>query len=436
MTPPRRRLGPNAPPDEDNPHTNLPPSFPARFMSVLELYRAQRDTPSQVQAAPPSPTFRVQYQPDAPPVHHTLFAILSSQATVVTQEEFEAIRAAVPSPPETPSPEVVLEAVERVLPSLTHDAITNAVNAMEQIAAQSSAPNELELSDVPPEVWAALRVAVPTKGSSINDTISRASSFAEARDSIRSANSSPMNDSPTNPTLPLFLPGTSGSDQFSASYHPQSIEAASQEPHVIGDQQHPIYVHSSSPRDEHVAITQRLLHAPVSITMESNRITPEFHQHEASLEASMLLRSQAGELVHPASLSGITTNERHEDAIEGMNAITLELNEVVEGYSHYFLRDPLTLVTDPGITIKTEELRKVLDVTAAVLSGGPNKDPNDLWPTLRPSDWFRASTHILASIARGALRTKHVGRLGDFPLEPMRDKFLRSDSLPPLNTQR
>jgi hypothetical protein len=104
--PPRRRLGLNAPPDDDNPHTNLPPSFPARFMTVLELYRAQRDTPSQAQVAPPSPTFQVQYQPDAPPVYHTLFAILSSQATVVAQEELDAIREAVPSPPETPLPKL------------------------------------------------------------------------------------------------------------------------------------------------------------------------------------------------------------------------------------------------------------------------------------------------------------------------------------------
>ncbi|KAN0129433.1 hypothetical protein V8E53_012765 [Lactarius tabidus] len=405
-------------------------------MSVLELYRAQRDTPPQVQDAPPSPTFRVQYQPDAPPVYHTLFAVLSSQATVVAQEELDAIRAAVPSPPVTPSPEVVLEAVERVLPSLTHEAITNAVTAMEQVAAQSSAPNELELADVPPEVWAALRVAVPTKGSTIDNSISRAPSFTEARDSIHSAHSSPMDDSPMNPTLPLFLPGSSGSDQLSVSYHPQSIEADSQRPHAIGDQHHPIYVHSSSLRDEQLAITQRLEHTPVSITMEPNRLTPEFQQHEVSLAASMLLRSQTGELLQPASLTGITTDERHQDALEGMNAITLELNKLVEGHSHYFLRDPLTIVSDPGITIKTEELRKVLDITAAVLSGGPNKDPNDLWPTLRPSDWFRASTHILASIARGALRTKQVGRLGDFPLEPMRDKYLRSDLLPPVETQR
>jgi hypothetical protein len=80
---------------------------------------------------------------------------------------------------------------------------------------------------------------------------------------------------------------------------------------------------------------------------------------------------------------------------------------------------------------QTEELRKVLDIAAAVLSGGPNKDPNDLWPTLRPSDWFRASTHILASVARGALRTKNVGKQGDFPLEPMRDKYLRSNAASP-----
>ncbi|KAN0139705.1 hypothetical protein V8E53_002367, partial [Lactarius tabidus] len=118
--PPHHRLGHNAPPDDDNPHTNLPPSFPARFMTVLELYRAQRDTLSQVQAAPPSPTFQVQYQPDTPLVSHMLFAILSSQAMVVAQEELDAIREAVPSPPETPSPEVIMEAVECVLPVLSN----------------------------------------------------------------------------------------------------------------------------------------------------------------------------------------------------------------------------------------------------------------------------------------------------------------------------
>jgi hypothetical protein len=436
MTPPRRRLGHNAPADDDNPHTNLPPSFPARFMSVLDLYRAQRDTPSQVQAAPPSPTFRVQYQPDAPPVYHTLFAVLSSQATVVDQEELDAIRAAVPSPPDTPSPEAVMEAVQCVLPSLNQDAIANSVIAMERVLAQSSAPNELELNDVPPEVWATLRVAVPLKGSSIHDSISRASSFAEARDSIHSANSSPMDDLPTNPLPPpLFLPGSSGSEQPSRSYHPASLEATSQQTHVIGDHLHPIYVHSSSPKDEQLAITQRLEHAPASLSMEPERLTPEFQQHEASNEASSNLRAMAG-LLTQTPLAVSISSQLHEDAVQTLTAITNELNQVMEGHSHYFLRDPLTLIGDPGLEIKTEELRKVLDIAAAVISGGPNKDPLDVWPTLRPSDWFRASTHLLAAVARGALRVKHVGRAGNYPLEPMRDNYLRSDTLPQLETQR
>jgi hypothetical protein len=178
-------------------------------MTVLELYRAQRDSLSQVQAAPPSPTFRVQYQPDAPPVHHTLFAILSSQAMVVGQEELDAIRAAVLSPPESPSPEVILEAVERVLPSLSNEVIAMSLQAMEQVLAQSSAPENLELNDVPPEVWAALCTVVPARGSTLTESISCSSSFAEARDNNHSGASSPMDDSPTNIiTMPLFLPGS------------------------------------------------------------------------------------------------------------------------------------------------------------------------------------------------------------------------------------
>ncbi|KAN0135287.1 hypothetical protein V8E53_006852 [Lactarius tabidus] len=431
----RRRLGPNAPPDDDNPHSNLPPSFPARFMTVLELYRAQRDTLSQVQDAPPSPTFRVQYQPDTPPVYHTLFAILSSQATVVAQEEMDAIREAVPSPPDTPTPEVILEAVERVLPVLTPDTINNSVHAMEQVLAQSSNPAGLELADVPPQVWAALRVAVPSKGSSIHDSISRASSFAEARDSIRSANLSPMNKSPTNAPLPLFLPGSSGNEQLSTSYHPESIKADSLQQQAIGDHLNPIYVHSSSLGTERLAITQHLEQASASINIEPDRLTPVFQLHEATQSASLNLRLAGSENIRNKDFHNMT-EALEEDAVATLKSITEELNQVVEGHSHYFLREPLTILEDPAFPIKTEGLRRILDIAAAILSGGPCTDHNDLWATLRPSDWFRASSHILASVLRGAMRTKHVGKKGDFPLEPMRDTYLRSNLLPPLETQR
>ncbi|KAN0141436.1 hypothetical protein V8E53_000681 [Lactarius tabidus] len=397
--PPRRRLGPNAPPDDNNPHSNLPPSFPARFMSVLELYRAQRDTLSQVQAAPPSPTFRVQYQPDAPPVHHTLFAILSSQATVVAQEEFDTIREAVPSPPETPSPETILEAVE--------------------------------------QVWAALRAAVPVRGSSINYSISRSLSFAEARESIRSGASSPMDNLLTHASnMPLFLAGSTSEGQLSASYHPQSIEVENQLPHVIGDQQHPISVHSSSVSD-HQAITSHLASCPASLNILEDRLTPTYHIPPESYNATLSLRSLASIPIRGNSIEVITgQNDCYFEAVGLMDTIKDELNQAAEGHSHYFLKEPLTILQDPAFPVQSDELQWILDLTTAALSVGPHTDNgDDVWSLLRPSDWFRAATHTMAAILRGCVCTRNIGCLGNFPLHPLRNTYRRSNNLPELETQ-
>jgi hypothetical protein len=73
---------------------------------------------------------------------------------------------------------------------------------------------------------------------------------------------------------------------------------------------------------------------------------------------------------------------QEEEAAAAMKSITEELNQVVEGHSHYFLRDPLTILEDPAFPIKTEGLQRILDIAAAVLSGGPCTDHNDLWATL------------------------------------------------------
>jgi hypothetical protein len=431
-----RRLGPNAPPDDDSPHTNLPPSFPARFMTVLELYRAQRDTPSQVQDTPPSPTFRVQYQLDAPPVYHNLFTILSSQATVVAQEEFEAIRAAVLSPPDTPAPEVVLETVEWVLPSLAQDTLANSVIAMEHVLAQSSALNKLELEDVPPEVWAALRVAVPVRGSSIHDSISRTSSFAEARES---GQSSPMDDSPTNVAPPLFLPGSSGSEQLSASYHPQSIKVEDRNSYVIGDHDHPISVSLDPLTATHPeAIMHRLEHASASMDVHEDRLTPIYQTPYEIYNATLSLRSLTSADIRGNSITVITGDDiRYNEAIDTMTSITDELNQAAEGHSHYFLREPLSIMTDPSFPIQSDELRRILDLAAAALSVGPHTDKSsDIWRLLCPSDWFRAATHTMAAILRGCVRTPHIGREGNYPIEPLRDVYKHSKNLPALNTQR
>jgi hypothetical protein len=437
--PPRRRLGPNAPPDNDNPPlTNLPPSFPARFMMVLELYRAHRDTLSQVQAAPPSPTFQVQYQPDAPPVYHTLFAILSSQATVIPQEELDAIRAAVPSPPDTPSPETVLEAIERVLPSLPSEVVTMSVQAMEGVINHSTNSNALELNDIPQEVWAALRTAVPARGSTLNEAISCSSSFAEARDSTGSGASSPMDDSPAHANVtPLFLIRSSTQELHSASYHPQSIEVEGPSPNVIGDQGHPISVHSSSTPD-HQAITTHLTNAPASLSVLEDRLTPSYRITPEAYNATISLQSLASVPIRGNSIGLITgQNDRYFEAIGLMDTIRDELNQAAEGHSHYFLNEPLTILQDPAFPVQSDELRHILDLAAAALSVGPRADnSDDVWSLLRPSNWYRAATHTMAAILRGCIRTKHIGRLGNFSLHLLRDSYRRSNNLPVVETQQ
>jgi hypothetical protein len=136
--------------------------------------------------------------------------------------------------------------VERVLPVLSNEVTVMSIQAMERVLNQSANPDNLELNDVPPEVWAALCTAVPTRGSTLNNSISRSSSFAEARESVQSGASSPMDNLPTHANAtPLFLAGSSQEGQLSASYHLQSIEVEGPLPHVIGDQEHPISVASS-----------------------------------------------------------------------------------------------------------------------------------------------------------------------------------------------
>jgi hypothetical protein len=54
-----------------------------------------------------------------------------------------------------------------------------------------------------------------------------------------------------------------------------------------------------------------------------------------------------------------------------MHAIRDELNQAVEGHSHYFLREPLSIMEDPAFPVQSEELRRILDLAGAALSAGP-----------------------------------------------------------------
>jgi hypothetical protein len=237
---------------------------------------------------------------------------------------------------------------------------------------------------------------------------------------------------------PLFLPGSSGSEQLSASYHPQSLKVEGRNSYTIRDHNHPISVSSdllTATNPE--AIMQRLEHTPASMNVHEDRLTLVYQTPYEIYNATLSLRSLAAADIRGNSITVITgDNDWYNEAVDTMTSITDELNQVAEGHSHYFLREPLTIMTDPSFLIQSDELRHILDLAAAALSVGPRtNNSSDIWRLLRPSNWFCAATHTMAAILRGCVRTPHIGREGNFPINPLRDVYQCSKNLPVLEMQ-
>jgi hypothetical protein len=94
-----------------------------------------------------------------------------------------------------------------------------------------------------------------------------------------------------------------------------------------------------------------------------------------------------------------------------------ELNDARLGYSHYFLREPITLLDEACMSVESPVLRCMLDVVGAVLSTGPRwleDSDQDVWTMLPPGDWFQVCTFIMAAMTRGCVRTKDIWKMGNF----------------------
>ncbi|KAN0130022.1 hypothetical protein V8E53_012176 [Lactarius tabidus] len=172
------------------------------------------------------------------------------------------------------------------------------------------------------------------------------------------------------------------------------------------------------------------------MVVSDTHLTPPYQMPLDTYNATLSLRSLASVPIR-GNLIGVITgeNDRYFEAVGLMDTITNKLKEAVEGHSHYFLKELITILEDPVFPVQSEELRWILDLTAAALSVGPCTN-DDIWSFLRPSDWYRATTHTLAAILRGCICTKNIGRLGDFPILPLHDTYRCSNNLPTVNTQR
>jgi hypothetical protein len=187
------------------------------------------------------------------------------------------------------------------------------------------------------------------------------------------------------------------------------------------------------------AVLARARYLNVIPARDTKSITPERELSEVARALPALQRMANAALTDGSVFNVETMEEAHDEAKGALESITMELNRVREGFSHYFLREPLALLKDPSVPIESEHLCRMADIVGAVLSGGPRtmaEGETDVWSALPPGDWYWLSTFITASIARGCIRTPDVGRKGNFDIEPCRDQFLHDESLVRPHTQR
>jgi hypothetical protein len=191
--------------------------------------------------------------------------------------------------------------------------------------------------------------------------------------------------------------------------------------------------------DASPAVLARARYLNVIPARDTKSMTPERELSEVARAIPALQRLATSSVIDKEVFNPEFLKTAQSEAEGALQAITDELNRIREGFSHYFLRDPLTLLEDPAVPVESEHLRRMADIVGAVLSGGPrtiSEGENDVWAALPPGDWFRLASFITASIARGCIRTPGIWRKGAFDVEPCKDQFIHDGSLVRPHTQR
>jgi hypothetical protein len=138
--------------------------------------------------------------------------------------------------------------------------------------------------------------------------------------------------------------------------------------------------------------------------------------------------------------SQIAPIDLQEEAVDAMIGATDELNQAVEGYSHYFLDQPLHMLVSPTFAVAPDPLRRMIDVVTAVVSMGAHDeqdvDHGEAWRSLMPGSWYRLSFSLLGAILRGCICTPRITHHRRFDFLPCLDMIRFSAQLPMPGTQR
>jgi hypothetical protein len=374
------RYGPLGPDDPDN-------SQP--FMSALRLLQEQGGlAPAKPSNVRNSSAFPSESAASTPPPPSPSIVIgwapalpaspTPSTLTVVPPEEMEALRALMPSP-STAAYRVSDEELQEIL-----DAIPN-------LSQEEAAAMFRVLGGIGPDKV-------------------QAHMLESIRSSVHGVLSSSDGGSHTPVQAPMEIDRSPGQLD-----NPILVPDSSQEVQAIDTR-----IASSFASPLPLPISDTLLSAPA--------YTAGTRDHIASL------------LTEGGNYSQIAPIDLQQEAVDAMIGATDELNQAVEGYSHYFLDEPLRMLASPSFQVESEPLRRMVDVVTAVVSMGAHDERDvehgEAWRALMPGSWYRLSFSLLSAILRGCIRTPRIAHHGRFDFSPCLDTFRFSAQLPMPETQR
>jgi quinol monooxygenase YgiN len=376
------RYGPLGPDDPDN-------SQP--FISALRLLQEQGGlAPAQPNAIRTSSAFPSESDTSTPPPPSPSVIIgwaptpsqrdspTPSNITEVPPEELVALRALVPSPSQEASriTDAELQEILSAIPNLAQDEAADMFRALSSVPAARIQSHFLE---------------------SVRTSVHGVLSSSDGGSHTPVQTPMAIDPSPGHPDNPIFL-----SD-------------SAQETQAIN-----MRIDSSFAATPVLPITDALISAPAYSTGT--------RAHVASL------------LTEGGDYSQLAPIDLQQEAVEAMAGATDELNQAVEGYSHYFLEQPLHLLASPSFAVESAPLHRMVDVVTVVVSMGAHDDRDvehgEAWRSLMPGSWYRLSFSLLSAILRGCIRTPRIAHHGRFDFLPCLDTFRFSAQLPMPETQR
>ncbi|KAI9434947.1 hypothetical protein H4582DRAFT_2173404 [Lactarius indigo] len=264
---------------------------------------------------------------------------------------------------------------------------------------------------------------------------------------------------------PINLPSSSQRDdqdsrmnspELEESTHPAVLPAGTHAPPELPEQPEEIIIRGRNTSRTPRASTRRLSNASVwsHISEEPasshSRSPTRFSSPPPALVTADFTQAAAGGAM-PPPLSIDASNAKygteltssldinHEDQIVGFEAndqtlkeeFTREINDVVMGFSQYYLTGPLQFRFDNDFSFRQENLQTAVLLTLQALDTGTTfKEGETAVSILTPQAWHRLVMATLAAIIRGHLRSPNRATNGIKSLNWSIDSFVVSRDIP------